>query len=113
MPAIESNVPTMIDGNGEVIRVLTAHDLLRAAGIDLEAADLVRRLDRRGSWTYRENGLEVKSSSPEAGTVAYDSTRLFVALADLVDAAKIDREAADNALEWVTPTAPAYCGARA
>ncbi len=71
--------------------------------------ELVRRLDRRGSWTVREHGYEIKSSSPEAGTTGFDSGLLHDALARLVDDGVIEREAASRALEVVEPSVLVPC----
>lgn len=114
--------------SGEAIAAVDANALLAAAGIDdLQAAEtvelaqfadntrqlqsvaseargvvsdeLVRRLDRAGSWTWRENGWEVKSASPEAGTTRYHTGLLRDALAQLVADGVISPEGARSAVD--------------
>lgn len=126
-PSGSDNLPTMLSGTGEVVRLVTAEHLLEVGGVlDLDSADmvalaeftdnadhlaaiareakgtvsdeLVRRLDKRGLWTVHEAGFTIKSSSPEAGTVKYETEPLRVALAGFVEADEIDQEAADAAL---------------
>ncbi|MEJ7783206.1 MAG: hypothetical protein WKF96_00285 [Solirubrobacteraceae bacterium] len=71
------------------------------------SAELVRRLDRRGSWTLRlgepSDGVqyEVKAQSPDAGTTAYDELILETGLAQLVADRVIDAEAAEQALSRI------------
>lgn len=67
--------------------------------------ELPFRLDRRSSWTVREAGHTINAPSPEAGTTAYNSELLRDALAALVAGQVIEQEAADRALEVVTPPA--------
>lgn len=70
-----------------------------------EAGDeLIARMDRNGKWTLRAGGFEVKSASPEAGTVAYDIDRLCRALADLAASGAISYEGQAAAIEVVHPT---------
>lgn len=114
--------------SGEAIAAVDANALLAAAGIDdLQAAEtvelaqfadntrqlqsvaaeargvvsdeLVRRLDRAGSWTWREGGWEVKSASPEAGTTRYHTGLLRDALAQLVADGVISPEGARSAVD--------------
>lgn len=114
--------------SGEAIAAVDANALLAAAGIDdLQAAEtvelaqfadntrqlqsvaseargtvsdeLVRRLDRAGSWTWRENGWEIKSASPEAGTTRYHTGLLRDALAQLVADGVISPEGARSAVD--------------
>ena len=128
----------LIDDHGEVVRAVDATALLAAGGIhDVTASEvielaeftanavelvrvakeaqgvvsdeLVRRLDLRGKWTLRDGGFEIKSSSPEAGTVGYDTDLLLAALTGLVENGVIAVEAAHAALEpIVCPAAVPY-----
>lgn len=127
-----TSLPTMVSPAGEVIQLVSAEHLLQVAGItDLRVADtdqlasftddtdhlaaiareakgmvseeLVRRLDRRGKWTLHAAGFTITAPSPAAGTVAYDTGLLASALEALLKEDLIDREAADAALEEVTP----------
>jgi hypothetical protein len=128
-------LPSLVSAEGEIVKALTAENLLHAAGITdpriadlaalaafVDAADhltslakeakgmvsdeLVRRMDKRGSWTLRTGDLTIKSSSPAAGTEKYDDERLADALATLVEDDVIDAEAARAAIEWVVPPPP-------
>jgi hypothetical protein len=128
-------LPMLVTAEGEIIKALTAENLLHAAGItDPRAAELdalavfmldadhlaslaeeakgiasdelIRRMDKRGSWTIHDGGLTIKSSSPAAGTERYDDERLADALQALVEDDVIDAEAARAAIEWVEPPPP-------
>jgi hypothetical protein len=128
-------LPSLVSAEGEIVKALTAENLLHAQGItDPRAADiatlavfidgakhfasivreaegmvsdeLVHRMDRLGKWTLHEGDLTVKSSSPAAGTEKYDDERLAEALKRLVEEDVIDMGAAVAALEWVEPPAP-------
>lgn len=130
-----SDLAYLLDPDGEVVRVITAEDFLRAGGLtDLRGSDLaalaeftsnaghfasvlkeaegivsdelVRRLDRAGKWTRHEGPYVIKSQSPTAGTSKYDNERLAAALARLVESDVIDQDAATAAIEWVHPPAP-------
>lgn len=130
-----STLPQIVSPAGEVVRVITATDLLRAGGLeDLEHAEhaelgtfaenadhlvaiareakglvgseAIRRMDRTGSWTVRAAGFEFKAPSPAAGTKRMNAERLREVLDALVDAARIDQALADRALERTTPTRP-------
>jgi hypothetical protein len=132
---MSDTLPQIIGHEGEVVRLISAEHLLEAAGLaDLRDAEvvalaqftdnadhlaaiareakgtvseeLVHRLDKRGKWTLHEAGFTIKTSSPEAGTVAYDTDRLRTALDGLLAADEIDREAADAALEPKPGTVP-------
>lgn len=125
---MSDTLPQIIGPGGEVVRLISAEHLLEAAGLtDLREAEvlelavftdnadhlaaiareakgtvsdeLVTRLDKRGKWTVHEDGFTIKSSSPQAGTVAYDTDQLRAALDVLIAADEIDREGADAALE--------------
>ncbi len=87
------------------------HNVTTLRGIANEAQgmasdELVARLDRNGKWTLREGGYEIKSSSPEAGTVAYDTDLLREALAELVGEGVVSAQGANAALQRVDPPAP-------
>lgn len=128
-----STLPQVLSPSGEVIRLITAEHLLQAAGIDdprrastaelaafsdsadhltgiareakgIVSDELVRTLDRSGSWTRRVDGFVIKAPSPEAGTTAYDTDTLREVLAALVATDVIDQEGADAALEPVPGT---------
>jgi hypothetical protein len=127
-------LPSLVSAEGEIVKALTAENLLHAAGIDPRTADMealaecvlnakhfasiareaewilademVHRMDRCGRWTWRAGDLTIKSSSPAAGTEVYDSQRLSDALAPLVGDGTIDREAMIAAVEWVEPPPP-------
>lgn len=72
-----------------------------------EAGDeLIRRMDRDGKWTWRDDCYEAKSASPEAGTTVYDTTRLHEALVTLLAADVVSVDGARAALEPIYPTAP-------
>lgn len=77
----------------------------RFADVEQIASDeLVRRLDRRASWTLRVGDptvrqFEIKTSSPTAGTTAYDASLLEQELRTLVDRQTIDAEGAALALD--------------
>lgn len=67
-------------------------------------SELLRRLDKAGSWTKRvgdpESGVqyEIKAPSPTAGTVSYDLQALRSGLVELLEQDEIDEEAAAAAL---------------
>lgn len=117
---------------GEIAPVLTAGDLLAAAGIGPDSSigdraafidrarelkritseaqgivsdDLIGEMDRNGRWTLHEDGYEIKGSSPAAGALAFDVASLRVALAELVTDGVISGMAARAALEVAEPTA--------
>lgn len=121
-------------GTGELVDAVDARALLAAAGIanvgDAHSAqlaafideaeklrcvaseakgiagdELISRMDRDGKWTLRTDGFEVKSASPEAGAVAYDTARLHEALSTLVTVDVISPAGARAALEPVKPMA--------
>jgi hypothetical protein len=116
--------------SGEVVRAVDARALLTAAGLgDLadahtialaefslhcaelrsiasEAAavvgdELISRLDARAKWTLRQDGFEIKTQSPEAGTLAYHTGLLRHALLTLVEDDIISPEGSNAALERV------------
>lgn len=120
--------------DGELVPAVDAGSLLAAAGIqsvrDAEIIDLaeftdkadelrritdeakgavsdemVRRLDMAGRWTTYIGPYTIKSSSPTAGTVAYDVEKLRGVLADLVAGGVISAAGANGAVECVQPTA--------
>lgn len=130
-----SSLTRLVSPGGEVVQAITARDLIEAAGItDIREADdeqlaaftdnakhltslareaagivsdeLVQRMDRKGRWTLHLGEFTARSSSPTAGTTAYDSDALAVALDELCDEGLIDREGAEAALEWVVPSPP-------
>lgn len=127
-------LPRLLDPQGEVIRVVTAEDLLVAAGIhDVKGADdtelaafddgakhlasiakearedvgaeLIRRMDRSGKWTRHVGEFTVTAPSPDAGTLKYESEALRAALVALVPDV-IDMDAVDAAVRLVCPPAP-------
>lgn len=126
MSETENTLPVIVSRAGEPIRVFQAADLFRVAGLELAVADkgdiaefidgcryledvgkeareiagkeMVRRLDRDGKWTWRGGGFEVKTASPEAGTVFYDQDALEAARATLLEEDLISVDAADAAL---------------
>jgi hypothetical protein len=129
---VSDSLPRLLDADGEIVRVITASDFLRAAGIlDPEVAEpgdlaefmvdadhfasvlreaktivsdeLVRRLDKSGKWTRHEGEYTIKAASPAAGTEAYDTDRLQAALTELLARDVIDLDAAVAALEEVRP----------
>lgn len=70
----------------------------------LVSDELVRRLDRAACWTLRvgdprERQFEIKASSPDAGTEAYDALLLEAELRKLIERGTIDESAAAGALE--------------
>lgn len=91
---------------------------LRGELADAEAvvsAELVRRLDRRGEWTWRVGDpkagvqYEIKAPSPTAGTTAFDRDRLRAELRRLLEEDAIDPELAEAALRrtvTITATVP-------
>lgn len=124
---------------GEIIGAVDASSVLAAAGIvDVRLADMdelagfiddvrelkaiaveasnlasdetIRRLDRNGKWTWRDDRFEVKAASPEAGTTVYDTSMLREALTILVSTDVISAEGAIAALEPIKPTAPVPYG---
>lgn len=71
-----------------------------------EAGDeLIRRMDRDGKWTWRDDHYEAKAPSPEAGTTVYDTAMLHEALTTLVAVDVISVDGARAALEPIYPTA--------
>lgn len=128
-----SSLALVDTGTGELVDTVDARSLLAAAGIAAvqlasneqlatfmadtdelrrvasEAKgqvgdELIARMDRNGKWTLRAGGFEVKSASPEAGTVVYDIDRLCRALADLAASGAISYEGQAAAIEVVHPT---------
>lgn len=128
MSDTENTLPIIVNQEtGETVRVINADDLLRAASLELHVAEkedlalfmdncrhleavgkeareiagaeVVRRLDRDGSWTWRGGGFELTSASPAAGTTAYDTDDLLAALEQLVADDVISTVAKDKALE--------------
>lgn len=124
------NALQLISPHGEVVPILTAEDLLKVNGVDLDGplsdlaawtveAEHARRiidearslvgeriidhLDRRASWTVREGDLEVKAASPNAGTTAYDPQALYDTLRWLTDEDEITYEAWSAAVDWENP----------
>lgn len=117
---------------GEILRPVSAVDLLAAAGIGPDSSvgeraafidharelkgiaseaqgivsdALIAEMDRNGRWTLREDGYEIKGSSPDAGTLAFDVPSLRLALAELVTEGIITAAAANAGLEVSVPTA--------
>lgn len=81
---------------------------LRGELADAEAvvsAELVRRLDRRGEWTWRVGDpkadvqYEIKAPSPTAGTTTVDRDRLRDELRRLLEEDAIEPELAEAALK--------------
>lgn len=130
-----AGMTVLLQSTGEVVRVVDAATLLAAAGItdtadasvkqladftldatllkqiaseaQLVASDeLINRMDANASWTLRENGIEIKAASPDAGSVGYDLNMLRDTLHAFVDAGIITRAGLDSAIETVLPTAP-------
>jgi hypothetical protein len=128
-------LPMLVSAEGEIVKALTAENLLFALGItdpriaetdalaafvdhadhfarltkearEIVSDELVHRMDKRGKWTLHTGDLTVKSSSPAAGTERYDDERLADALATLVEEDVIDAEAARAAIERIHPPAP-------
>lgn len=126
------SLPQVLSPAGELVRLVSADDLLHAAGLhDLTTADaeqlaaftdnadhltaiareakvrvggeLVDRMDRRGKWTFHVGEFDITAPSPDAGATAYDTDMLVAALERLVSDGVIDREAMDAAVELVTP----------
>lgn len=118
---------------GELVGVADASSLLSAAGIaDITIApvdqlaefmhatdrlreiateakgkagsELVARMDRDGKWTMHTEHFEIRSASPEAGTLGYDIERLRETLAMLVANGVISHAGSFAALEVVHPT---------
>lgn len=91
---------------------------LRGELTDAEAvvsAELVRRLDRRGEWTWRVGDpkagvqYEIKAPSPTAGTTTVDRDRLRDELRRLLEEDAIEPELAEAALKrtvTITATVP-------
>lgn len=126
--------PILVDkSTGEVIQAATAQALLGVYGLhplaDADTVDLaqftedalevrrvfaeavgevsdelVARLDANARWTLRQDGWEIKSQSPAAGSVSYDIDLLREALEELVTDGVISRDAAWNAVEPVRAT---------
>ncbi len=128
-------LPAMVnESSGEVVRLITAEHLLRAAGLtDLTDAELeqlaaftenaehlaaiareakgmvsdelLHRMDRKGRWTVRDGDFEIKAhpGSPQAGTVVYDSEKLWSALVVLAGSQVIDWDAQEAAVGMVYP----------
>ena len=79
------------------------------AAIGLVNTELIRRMDARAGWTFRTGILstpaggrvqfEVKTSSPTAGTEAYDVDRLEEQLKPLVEAGVIAQELFEEAVK--------------
>jgi hypothetical protein len=128
-------LPMLVSAEGEIVKALTAENLLFAHGItdpriaetdalaafvdhadhmasltkearEIVGEEIVRRMDRAGKWTIHEGDLTIRSSSPAAGTEKYDDGKLADALATLVEDDVIDAEAARAAIEWVVPPPP-------
>jgi hypothetical protein len=130
-------LPAMVNTQGELVRLITATDLLQAAGLpddltdapaealagfvdgtghlagitreakQLVSDELIRRMDQSASWTLRTGEFVASAPSPSAGTDAYDTERLLETLQRLVDEDVISPEAFSGALEFVEP-APYY-----
>ena len=104
-----AGVPNVRDADTETLAA-TDEKLTELKRIADEAALLVsdenvRRLDLAASWTYHVGPYTIKSSSPAAGSVAYDLDDLRVALADLVTRGLISADGANGAVETIQPTA--------
>jgi hypothetical protein len=90
-------LPMLVSAEGEIVKALTAENLLFALGItdpriaetdalaafvdhadhfarltkearEIVSDEMVHRMDKRGKWTLHTGDLTVKSSSPAAGT---------------------------------------------
>lgn len=89
----------------------TVHDVIGAGEASLAAvgaamrAELLRRLDKSGSWTKRVGDpegdvqYEIKAPSPSAGTITFDVDTVREGLRGLVARDVVDAEAAGAALE--------------
>lgn len=60
--------------------------------------ELLKRLDVKAKWTWREDGFEIKAPSP-APTTEYDVDAVRATLRDLQDEGVIDEDAADAAVQ--------------
>lgn len=68
--------------------------------------EVVARMDRRGKWTEKPDGWEIKSQSPNAGTEDYDAEGLREDLLLLVETGVLDIDAVDSAVEDYQPPTP-------
>lgn len=109
----------VVPGSGEIIALDADTQVLAKAVVQLNERikevktdvlapindELLARLDRKRQYTLRVDDdvdgtqFELKSTSPDAGTEAYDATLLEGELRALVDRDVIDVEAADAALK--------------
>lgn len=85
-------------------RIAQLEQELKDARAEVERA-VVARMDRAGKWsgkrwTFRAGAvaLQLKSTSPTAGTTGHDAHKLKDGLVPLVDAGVIDRELLDEAV---------------
>lgn len=97
----------LIAGNDQLAAFMSDADELRRVAAEAKGKagdELIARMDRNGKWTLHTTSYEVKSASPEAGSVAYDIDRLCGVLDGLAASGVISYEGSAAAVETIQPT---------